>query len=228
MNGTNNMLSRAGSQANDMEKECSELPIIGPTMTPRPMAASTKPVIAPTLSGRTLQAMAIMVDSTHAEATPLRKRMNDRRAAAAAPDRAKGTAANDANISAAPEMEQSTCVIIGVRRPFADMLIAKTDHFETYFQAAPNQAIVAETQRERCGNCSTQHRAERECPKHYSNLGVRQRNRTSSCGEKGGGEGKDGPLRHHHKRHQKHKSVRDCEKGGDDISWKMRCEYERQ
>ena len=87
---------------------CNELPMIGPIITPRPIAASTRPVIAPTLSGRKLHAIAIIVASTHAEATPLSKRMKESRAAAAAPDRAKGTAANDASMSAAPEMERRT------------------------------------------------------------------------------------------------------------------------
>lgn len=109
INGTKSRLSRAGVQVRDVEKECSELPMIGPTMTPRPMAASTKPVIAPTLSGRALHAMAIIVDSTHADATPLRKRMKDKSAAAAGPERAKGTAAKAASIIAAPAMEKRTC-----------------------------------------------------------------------------------------------------------------------
>ena len=108
MNGTNSWLSRAGDHDKEDESVWRELPMMGPIMTPRPMAASTKPVITPTLSGRQLVAIAIIVDSTHADATPLRKRMQESKAAAAAPERAKGTEANAASMRAAPKMEQST------------------------------------------------------------------------------------------------------------------------
>ena len=105
MNGTNSWLSSAGGHRKADESVCSELPMIGPTMTPRPMAASTKPVMTPTLSGKQLVAIAIIVDSTQAEATPLRKRMKESSAAAAAPETAKGTAANAASIRAEAKME---------------------------------------------------------------------------------------------------------------------------
>ena len=101
-------------------------------MTPRPIAASTKPVIAPTLSGRKLQAMVIIVDSTHAEATPLRKRMKERSAAAEAPDRANGTAANDASINAAPDTEVSTCASVGVRGARGETMVAQATILKQY------------------------------------------------------------------------------------------------
>jgi hypothetical protein len=72
------------------------------------MAASTKPVIVPTLVGMLSVAIAIMVDSTKADANPFRKRIKQSITAALEPDKTKGTAAKAPSIRDAIAMENNT------------------------------------------------------------------------------------------------------------------------